>query len=167
LLLVTAAISVWALRRPGEESYRLISGRVTVAGVEADRVPVDLPFEVAGKDGAVLQGPRGILLELTPATRAVLRRASDGIIIQLKSGGAEFPVPRGQPGLRIETDLGIVTAADCRFSLELGTTLPAPASATQTIQAPVLIVSVARGSVVVERNGVATTLSAGERQAFL
>jgi anti-sigma factor RsiW len=167
LLLVTAAMSVWVLSRPGEESFRLISGRVTVAGREADRVPVDSPFEVAGKDIAVLQGPRGIRLDLTPATRAALRQAADGIVIQLKSGGAEFTVPRVQPGLRIETELGIVTGADCHFSLELVTTLPAPASATQTIQAPVLIVSVARGSVVVERNGVATTLSAGERQAFL
>jgi hypothetical protein len=166
LLLVTAAMSVWVLT-PGEESFRLISGRVTVAGGEADRVPVDLLFEVAGKNGAVLQGPRGIRLELTPATRAVLRQASDGIIIQLKSGGAEFTVPRGQTGLRIETELGIVTAADGRFSLELGTTQPAPASATQRIQAPVLIVSVARGSVTLERHGVSTTLSAGERQAFL
>jgi anti-sigma factor RsiW len=167
LLLVTAAMSVWALRRPGEESFRLISGRVTVAGGEADRVPVDLPFEVAGENGAVLQGPRGIRLDLTPATRAVLRQASHGIVIQINSGGGEFTVPRGQSGIRIETELGIVTGADCRFSLEFGTAPPAPASAAQGIQAPVLIVSVARGSVMVERDGVATTLSAGERQAFL
>jgi anti-sigma factor RsiW len=167
LLLGAIVAGVSVLRRPGDESFRLVSGRVTVAGREAERVPVDLPFEVAGRDGAVLQGPRGIRLELTPATRAVLRQISDGVVIQLSSGGAEFTVPRGPPGLRIETELGIVTGADCRFSLELGTILPAPASATQGIQGPRLIVVVARGSVIVERNGVSTTLSAGERQAFL
>ncbi len=140
---------------------------VTVGGREAERVPAGFPFEVAGKDGAVLQGPRGIRLELTPATRAFLRQASDGIVIRLNSGGADITVPRGRAGLRIETELGIVTGADCRFSLELGMTLPAPATATQKIQAPVLIVVVARGSVIVERDGVSTTLSAGERQAFL
>jgi anti-sigma factor RsiW len=167
LLLVTAAMSVWVLRRQGEESFRLIAGRVTVAGREAERVPVGFPFEVADKDGAVLQGPRGIRLELTPATRAVVRQASGGIVIQLTSGSAEFIVPRGQPGLRIETELGIVTGADCRFSLELGTTLPAAATTTQKIQVPRLIVVVARGAVTVERDGVSTMLSAGQSQAFL
>ncbi len=126
-----------------------------------------MPFEVAGKDGAVLQGPRGIRLELTPATRAVVRQGSDGIVVEFNSGSAEITVARGQPGFRIETELGIVSGSDCRFSLELGTTQPAPASATQGIQAPVLIVVVARGSVTIERDGVSTTLSAGERQAFL
>jgi hypothetical protein len=167
LLVVTAAMSVWVLRRPSEESFRLISGRVTVAGREAERVPVGFPFEVAGKHGAVLEGPRGLRLELTPSTRAVLRQASDGIVVKLHSGGGEFTAPHGQPGLRIETELGIVTGAHCDFSLELGTTVPGPASATQRIQAPVLIVVVARGSITVERDGVSTTLSAGERQAFL
>ncbi len=167
LLFVTAAMSVWVLNRPGEESFQLISGRVTVVGREAKRIPKDMPFEVAGKDGAVLQGPRGIRLELTPATRAVVRQGSDGIVVEFNSGSAEITVARGQPGFRIETELGIVSGSDCRFSLELGTTQPAPASATQGIQAPVLIVVVARGSVTIERDGVSTTLSAGERQAFL
>jgi len=150
-----------------EGSFRLVSGRITVGGREAQRVPPGLPFEVAGKGGAVLEGPRGIRLELTPATRAVVRQASGSIVIQLNSGGGDFISPRGQPGLHIETALGIVSGADCRFSLELGTTLPAPASATQNIQVPRLIVVVAQGLVTVERNGVSTTLSAGERQAFL
>jgi hypothetical protein len=167
LLMVTAAVSVWVLRNSGEESFRLVSGRVAVAGREVERVPADVPFEVAGKDSAVLRDARGIHIELTPATRATLRQASDGLVMQLSSGGGEFTVPHGQPGLRIETELGIVTGADCRFSLELGTTRPAPTAATQRLQGPRLIVVVAHGSVTVKREGVSTTLSAGEQQAFL
>jgi ferric-dicitrate binding protein FerR (iron transport regulator) len=163
---VTFAAGVLVLGRPGDKSFRLISGRVTVYGREAQRVLVDLPFEVAGKDGAVLLGSQGIRLELTPATRAVLRRASGGIVMQLNSGGAEFTVPRGQHSLRIETELGIVTGADCRFSLELVTAPPGPGAMTG-IQLPRLIVAVTQGSVTVERDGVSTTISAGEQQAFL
>jgi hypothetical protein len=167
LLLATAAASVWFLSSAGEDSYRLISGRVTVAGRDVVDVPESAVFEVSGKDGVVIQFARGTRIELTPATRAALRRADGGFIMQLNSGGGEFMVPRDQRSFRIETDLGIVTGADCRFSLEIVTGLPGPAATTQRIPMPRLVVVVARGSVTVERAGVSTTLSAGEQQAFL
>jgi hypothetical protein len=167
LLLVTFAASIWVRQRPTNDSFQLVSGRVTVAGHDVPRVPEDTMFEVTGRSAAVLQFARGTRIELSAATRAALRPAPGAFVMTLNSGRGEFTIPRDQPPLRVETGLGVVTGTDCRFSLELMTTWPGPTAATERIQLPRLVVVVTRGSVTVERDGVSTTLSAGEQQIFL
>jgi hypothetical protein len=167
LLLIATAASVWVLRRPGRDSFQLASGRVIVADRDVQHVPEGVLFAVAGGEIAVLQFSHGTRIELTPATRAVLLQAAGTCTVRLNSGGGKITVPGDRPVVRVETELGIVTGTDCRFSVEFTTALPGATAATERLELPRLVVSVERGSVTVERGGVRTTLSAGDERVFL
>jgi ferric-dicitrate binding protein FerR (iron transport regulator) len=166
-LLVMLGVTLWSLRRPAVERARLISGRVAVADREVTRLPEKQTFEVAGKQAAVIELPGGARIELAPQTRAALRRENDRLVVQLESGRGEFHVSPAQAALRVETPLGVVTAADSRFSLELFTKLPGEFIPTIPVTVPSLVVAVVQGAVTVEHGDVSTMLSAGQEHVFL
>ena len=166
-LLVMLGVTLWSLHGPTVEGARLISGRVTVAGRAVPRLREKETFEVAGKEAAVIELPGGARIELAPQTRATLRRENDRLVVQLESGRGEFHVAREQGPLLVETPLGVVSAAESRFSLELITALPGTIVPTVQIAIPSLVVAVVQGAVTVEHGDISTTLSAGQEQVFL
>jgi ferric-dicitrate binding protein FerR (iron transport regulator) len=159
-------LTVWSLRGPEVERARLISGRIAVAGREASRILENRTFEVVSKEPAVIELPGGARLELVAKTRAALRRENGELLVQLESGGGEFHVLPGQGPLLVETTLGVVTATESQFSLDLKK-LPGDFSPTEPVTVPRLVVIVAQGSVTVTHGDVSTTLSAGQEQVFL
>jgi ferric-dicitrate binding protein FerR (iron transport regulator) len=174
VLILVMGAAIWTVKNSGDGVMRLISGRVTVAGRVLTYLPEDTAFEVAGHEAAVIELPGGARIELAAATRASIGRDKNQLVVKLESGGGEFllqsnHVQPDQPSLRVETQLGVVTAKAGRFSLDLITTLPQQVSPTaaMSIQLPRLVVAVAQGSVTVNRAGVVTTLSAGEEGVFV
>lgn len=167
LLLLTLGVAIWTSRRAGDEPLRLVTGRVTIAGREVTEIPENAMFDVAGQDAAVIDLPGGARIELVTTTRATIRRDPNGLVVQLVSGGGNFHVVRNQSAIQVETAFGVVSSAGGRFSLDLAAMLPVPSSQSPTSPAPSLTVVVAKGSVTVQRGGVSTTLSAGQRQVFL
>jgi ferric-dicitrate binding protein FerR (iron transport regulator) len=158
-------LTVWSLQGPAVEQARLISGQIVVAGRKVPSIPEDRTFVVDGKEPAVIELPGGARLELVGETRAAFRRENGELLLQLESGGGEFRV--SEASLHVQTPLGVVTAAESEFSLDLLTKLPEDFAPTQPVTVPSLVVTVAQGSVTVTHGDVSTTLSAGQEQVFL
>jgi ferric-dicitrate binding protein FerR (iron transport regulator) len=161
-LLVMLGVTLWSLRSSAVEQARLITGRVAVSDSVVTRIPEDQTFVVVGHEPAVIKLPGGARVELAAETRAAVRREEERLLVHLESGSGEFHVSQEQPPLHVETELGVIIAADSEFKLELITELPiAP---TVPVVVPRLIVTVAKGSVTVTHRGVSTVISAGEEQ---
>jgi len=166
-LVVMLGVTLWSLRGPAVERARLISGRIAVADREVTRFPENRTFEVVGPQAAVIELPGGARIELAAQTRAAIRREKNRLVVQLDSGRGEFRVSPAQKPLVVETPLGVVTAADCQFSLGLITKLPEAFTPTEPVTVPTLVVVVTQGSLTVEQGDVSTPLSAGQEQMFL
>jgi hypothetical protein len=166
-IVLMLGLTIWSLQGRAVERARVLSGRVVVAGSEVTRIPENRTFEVVGKEPAVIELPGGARLELVKATRAAVRREEGELRVQLESGGGEFHVAAGQAPLKVETPLGVVTAAESQFSLVLLTKLPVDFSPTEPLSVPSLVVAVAQGSVTIKRGDVTTRLMAGQEQVFL
>jgi ferric-dicitrate binding protein FerR (iron transport regulator) len=166
MMIMIAGIVLWSAKNSGGDRPRLISGRVTVAGRDVSQIPDNVIFDVAGRVAAVIELPGGARIELLAATRAAIRRDKEQVVVQLASGGGDFRVEPDQPSFRVETVLGVVTARDGQFSLDLVLTLPAQVSPTELFELPRLVVVVAQGSVTVQQTDIFTTLSAGQERVF-
>jgi hypothetical protein len=166
LLLIAVGVGVWLSAKSGAAPLRLVSGRVRIAGQDVTSIPVSLEFEVTGREHAVIELPGGARMTLAPASRAIIRRSADRAIVVLNTGGGDFTVDAGQPAVRIETEIGTVTATNGRFSIDLVTVAAGAASTTMPQLLPNLVVAVAEGSIAFERAGWTTVLSAGERRVF-
>jgi ferric-dicitrate binding protein FerR (iron transport regulator) len=166
VLLLAMGVSIWSLRNPDVKRAQLISGQLAVAGRGVRELPLNRPFTIVGPDAAVIELPDGARMELAAATRATLRKDGAGFALQLESGRGVFQVAAGKADLVVETELGVVTATDGKFSLEL-VTKPVDFTPTEPVSLPRLTVVVALGSVTVERDGKSTTLSADQEQVFL
>ena len=167
VLLLAVGIAAWTSRDTGAARLRLVSGRVTAHGRELADIPPHVQFEVAGQEPAVIEFPDGTRMELAAATVAGFRREPQRFVLEVASGGGRFGVPPGGPVLRVETQLGAVTTAGGRFTLDLVTTPPPGISPTIPLPLPRLAVVVADGSVTVEQAGVVTILAAGEQRVFV
>jgi ferric-dicitrate binding protein FerR (iron transport regulator) len=166
-VVVMLGLTIWSLQGPTVEPARLISGRVAVAGRDVSQIPGNRTFEVVGNEPAVIELPGGARLNLDAKTRAAVRRDKGQLRVQLESGGGEFHVAAGQAPLEVETPLGVVTAAESQFSLDLLTKLPVAFSPTAPLAVPRLKVTVAQGAVSIKHGDVTTKLTAGQEQVFL
>ncbi len=176
VLLLATGMAFWTSRSAGDGRLRLISGRLTVAGRAMADLRENVLFEVVGSERALIELPGGARVELTPATRALIRRDPKQFVVRLDSGGGEFRVLPHQSGIRVETVLGVVTTAETvlgvvttaegQFTLDVVTTPSEQFSTTEVIPLPRLVVAVALGSVILEQAGTVTTLSAGEERVF-
>ncbi|MGQ0633482.1 MAG: hypothetical protein ACT4QC_02635 [Planctomycetaceae bacterium] len=166
-LLVALGAGLWFLVDFRNSYSRLISGRVTVDGLETTELPQDRPFVVAGPTNAVVRLGGGAHVELEPATLATIRRGQRATVVQLETGGGEFQVDPDYTPIRIETPLGIVTTSSAQVTVTLVTRLPASYSPTTPVTLPRLVVAVAHGVVTVERGGKILSLTAGQREAFV
>lgn len=147
---------------------RLVSGRVAVAGKAVSKVSIGETFEVLGQEAAVLEFPDGTRVELVTATRATLHLKQNNSVIQLENGGGEFFTPEDdEAALRVETELGTVTAATGRFSLNLITNSSEQISATETLPVPRLVVAVMQGSVTIAHAAGTTRLITGQDHVFV
>lgn len=166
LVLILGSVAVWSIKRGGEEQFRLVSGRLTVAGPEVTAVPENAIFEVAGDDAAIIEVGNGVRIELAAATRATVNRKSGRPVMVVKSGDGDFHVSRNPSDFRVETTFGVVTSQGGRFSLKIVEGRPGPSSQPASIPLPSLTVVVAEGSVTVEHGGISTRLKAGQQRTF-
>lgn len=164
-LLLLLGIGFWTFKDSFGERPRIISGQVTVAGREVGRLPERETFDV-GENGAVIEIPGGVRVELQKSTRAMIRRDAGRFVLQLASGSANFHVAHSTRPFDVETILGVLSTSEGRFSLDLVTTLPEQITPTERLRLPTLAVVVAEGSVRVTHAGIVTTLAAGDRHDF-
>lgn len=163
LVLIALGIGVW-IKVAHEKGPRLLSGRVVVAGGEIAHLPEGRPFEVSER--AVIELTDGSRIELLPATHARINRGAQGDVIELISGGGEFTASGKGPALRVETSLGVISAGEGAFSLDLMLSPPEHVTSMRPIRLPRLEVAVARGEVTVKQAGILSVLSAGEQKVF-
>lgn len=165
LLLVVGLGTVLWMSHSAQPGFRVVSGHVLVSGQAASLLRENAGFDVTGEAQAVIELPGNGQVKLHPGTHATLRRDGTQVILRLAQGSGEFAVARGENSLRVETLLGTVTATDVRFSIELVEASELSFSTTERPQ-PRLIVAVTQGWVTIERSGITTTVTAGERREF-
>lgn len=166
LVLIMGSVAVWSIKHGGEEPFRLVSGRLTVAGREVTAIPENAIFEAAGDDAAIIELANSVHIELAALTRATINRKSGRPVMVVKSGGGDFHVSRNPSDFRVETTFGVVTSEGGRFSLKIVEGRPGPSSQPASIPLPSLTVVVAEGSVTVEHGGISTRLKAGQQRTF-
>lgn len=167
LLLATGTAAWFAFPGGSAAGPRVASGRIVVLGRPVIRVPQGEWFEVDERNGAVLELAGGSRIELANSTQGRFHRNAGRGVLQLLRGGGKFHLASGgQPSLWVETRLGRVSATDGRFSLILTGTSDVQFS-TEPKTPPQLTIAVVSGTVLIERDGVVTTLSAGDERTFL
>ena len=164
-LLITTGVAFLTLVPMGGQRLQLVSGRIAVAGQTVTKIVTVREFDVIGPDSAVIEFTGGGRVELAPGTRAEIRDGLSKPVLKLISGGGEIHIADGSP-FRVETSLGVVSATDAKFTVNLVTTPSERSSSSALERVPRLTIAVAAGSVTVIQNGTAVTINAGEQRSF-
>jgi hypothetical protein len=164
LLLAAGAVTWYSAFRGNGDQPRVISGSVVISGHEVVTILDGAPFDIAGRESAIIDLPGGSRIKLSPATQAAIHHDDQQTVLQILSGGGLLQVPSNRAVLQVVTQLGTVSTAGSRFSLHLSA--PAQISTTEPVSVRQLAIVVHSGSVTVDRGGVMTTLSAGDERVF-
>lgn len=133
--------------------HRVVAGRMLVDGVEARTFADNSQLEVLGSATAAIELANGSNVELTPATTATVQRDGDEAVFKLVYGNAKFRTGQALHPLRVDTQLGAVSARAADFAVD--SNLPT-----------YFVVAVDAGQVEVQEADKKVKVSAGESRAF-
>jgi hypothetical protein len=148
----------------------VLSGRISVDGVESDAIRPGARLSVTGSVAAVIELPDTSRTELEPASEVVIhgRRGNARQMIELVKGGAKFQVEEGRGRFCVDTPVGLITVLGTEFTVKLRPREDALKRAPEMKArlAQVLAVAVISGSVEVDVGGEKYVLVGGESRAF-
>ena len=155
---------------PSDRRPHLVAGHASIAGQKiVSEISANATIDVTGMSPAVIDFGDGVLVELDPASRAVIRHESRQTVIEILSGRGQFTVPAASAkrlAFHIATPKETVVTPGGRFTLEVFSIVATDVPSTAPGPHPTLVIEVAEGSVQVQHAGFWTSIAAGSKRVL-